>query len=71
MNAAGTAVPPPVLTTTLFSASVGNTPKVAVTVFAASTVTWQVPVPAQPAPLQPANTEPPVGVAVSVTSVPG
>ena len=43
--------------------------KVAVTLFAASIVTWQVPVPAQ-APLQPAKTLPVAGVAVRVTTVP-
>ena len=44
--------------------------KVAVTVVSAFTVTVQVPVPLQPPPLQPANTEPPAGVAVKVTEVP-
>src|SRR5262245_6752243 len=43
---------------------------VAVTVFALSTVTAQVPVPVQ-APDQPLNFEPLSGVAVKVTAVPG
>jgi hypothetical protein len=42
--------------------------KVAVTDFAASIVTWHVPVPMQ-APLQPEKTDPDAGVAVSVTAV--
>ena len=42
---------------------------VAVTVVAALTVTVQVPVP-EHAPLQPANVEPPAGVAVRVSAVP-
>ena len=41
----------------------------AVTVSAELIVTTQVPVPAQPPPLQPENTAPPVAVAVSVTIV--
>jgi hypothetical protein len=43
--------------------------KVAVTEVAAFIVTEQVPVPEQ-APLQPANVDPPAGLAVSVTDVP-
>ncbi len=43
--------------------------KVAVTVFAASSVTVQGPVPLQ-APLQPVKVEPEAGVAVRVTTVP-
>src|SRR6058998_3439071 len=43
--------------------------KVAVTEAAAFIVTEQVPVPEQ-APLQPANVDPPAGLAVSVTGVP-
>src|SRR5881409_20260 len=44
--------------------------KVAVTVVAAPSVTEQVPVPAQPPPLQPVKVEPAAGAAVSVTAVP-
>src|SRR2546426_12563673 len=44
--------------------------KVAVTVGAALIVTMQVPVPAQPPPLQPVKVEPATGAAVSVTEVP-
>ena len=44
--------------------------KVAVTLVAAVMVVTHVPVPVQPPPLQPANDEPPLGVAVSVTIVP-
>lgn len=44
--------------------------KVAVTVFAEESVTWHVPVPEQPEPLQPLKTEPAAAVAVSVTEVP-
>jgi hypothetical protein len=43
---------------------------VAVTVVAAAIATVQVPVPVQPPPLQPANVEPAVGAADSVTPVP-
>jgi|SRR5437762_12935494 len=43
---------------------------VAVTVVAALTVTVQVPVPAQPPPLQPLKMEPAAGAAVSVTEAP-
>src|SRR5438093_4715313 len=43
---------------------------VALTVVAALTVTVQVPVPAQPPPLQPLKVEPAAGAAVSVTEVP-
>src|SRR5439155_1206969 len=42
----------------------------AVTVVAAEMVTVQVPVPAQPPPLQPLKVEPPAGAAASVTAVP-
>ena len=45
-------------------------PKVAVTPFAAFTVTVQTPVPEQPPPDQPSKVEPAPGVAVSVTTVP-
>ena len=45
-------------------------PNVAVTECAASIVTTQVPVPVQPDPDHPLNTEPAFGVAVSVTEVP-
>ena len=44
--------------------------KVAVAVLSASSVAVQVPVPEQPAPLHPANTEPAFGVAVSMICVP-
>src|SRR5438093_11251646 len=44
--------------------------KVAVTDWAALIVTTQIPVPLHPAPLQPLNTDPLAGVAVSVTDVP-
>jgi len=44
--------------------------KVAVTVVAAESVTRHVPVPLHPPPLQPANTPPAAGVAVSTTAVP-
>ena len=43
--------------------------KVAVTLFAASMVTWQLPVPLHPAPLHPANVDPPAGDAASVTAL--
>ena len=42
----------------------------AVTAVSAFMTTWQVPVPEQPPPLQPANSEPKAGVAVSVTTWP-
>jgi hypothetical protein len=44
--------------------------KVAVAERAWSIVTWQRPVPEQSAPLQPANSQPAAGVAVSVTIAP-
>src|SRR2546425_700751 len=44
--------------------------KVAVTDWAAFTVTTQIPVPLHPAPLQPVNTDPLAGAAVNVTDVP-
>jgi hypothetical protein len=44
--------------------------KVAVTLVLAAKVTVQVPVPEHPPPVQPANVEPELGVAVSVTAVP-
>src|SRR2546425_6932196 len=44
--------------------------KVAVIVVAAEMVTVQVPVPVHPSPLQPTNSEPPSGDAVSVTVMP-
>jgi len=44
--------------------------KVAVTDWAALIVTTQIPVPLHTAPLQPLNTDPLAGVAVSVTDVP-
>ena len=43
--------------------------KVALTVVASSKVTWQVPVPEQPAPDQPVKVEPGLGVAVRTTFV--
>lgn len=48
----------------------GGKLNVAVTVSAAFIVTEHVPVPEHPAPLQPANTDPDAGAAVSVTFVP-
>jgi hypothetical protein len=42
---------------------------VAVTLWAAFMVIWQLPVPEHPAPLQPAKVEPDAGVAVRVTTV--
>src|SRR5258706_383983 len=59
-------VPVPVLVTMRVLTSGAN---VAVAVFAELMVTWQVPVPTH-APLQPVNTEPAVGTAVKVTTVP-
>jgi hypothetical protein len=47
-----------------------TTLKVAVTLVAALTVTWQVPVPEQPPPDHPANVDPEAALAVSVTCVP-
>ncbi len=61
-------VPPPVLVTVKVAVA-GGASKVAVTVWLPFIVTTQAPVPLQ-APPQPANVEPPVGVAVSVTVVP-
>jgi len=50
--------------------SVWTSANVAVTVVSAVTETEQVPVPVQPPPLQPVNTEPAAGVAVSVNVEP-
>jgi hypothetical protein len=61
-------VPLPVPVRAMVSVNVG-TVKFAVTVVAAVTVTTHEPVPEQP-PLQPANTLPAAGVAVSVTTAP-
>ena len=47
----------------------GEVVKVAVTLLFAVINTVQVPVPEQPPPLHPANVEPALGVAVSVTEV--
>ena len=60
-------VPDPLLLTS--SVSVFKV-KVAVTEWAASIVTMQVPVPEQPAPVQPVKSAPTSGVAVRVTTVP-
>ena len=60
--------PTPVPALDTVNANVGRL-NVAVTDFAASTVTTQLPVPVQ-APLQPAKTEGAVGAAVNVTTVP-
>ena len=49
---------------------VGTVLNVAVTDRAWLIVTWHCPVPEQPSPLQPANTEPSAAVAVKVTTVP-
>jgi hypothetical protein len=54
----------------IFTVSARSSKKVALTLRAALMVTVQVPVPAQPAPDQPAKLEPEAGVAVSVTLVP-
>jgi len=62
-------VPAPVPDFVIVSAKDGKV-NVAVTVCAALIVTLQVPVPAQPPPLQPVNVEPAAGVAVSVTAAP-
>jgi hypothetical protein len=62
-------LPVPVLLTVSVGGPVGAV-NVAVTVASALSVTWQVPVPEQPPPDQPAKVEPPVGLAVSVTCAP-
>ena len=62
-------VPEPARFTVSANWAGGNVSNVAVTFFAASMVTEQLPVPVQ-APPQPAKTEPLPGVAVSVTAVP-
>ena len=46
-----------------------NAPKIALTIVVAVTLTWHGSVPTHSAPLQPENTEPTAGVAVSVTTV--
>src|SRR3954447_6782754 len=61
-------VPVPFLLTS--SVCCGWSLKFAVTLCAASIVTTHVPVPEQPEPVQPVNTDPKFGVAVSVTTVP-
>ena len=48
-----------------------SVPNVAVTFRSALIVTAHVPVPEQPAPLQPENVDPAAGLALSVTFVPG
>src|SRR5262245_53722012 len=64
-------LPVPVPPTVTFSGnSVGGALKFALTVTSPSITTLQAPVPLQP-PAQPANVEPPVAVAVSVTVAPG
>jgi hypothetical protein len=60
-------LPEPAIDT--LSVAVVATPKVAVTVADAVSVTWHAPAPEQ-APLQPENEEPPEGLAVSVTCAP-
>jgi hypothetical protein len=60
--------PPPVSLTVSANRAAGAGSKAAVTLRARLMVTWQPPVPVH-APLQPANTEPVPGVAVSVTTV--
>ena len=63
-------VPEPVPVLLTERVKVGAGEKVAVTpIEDVPTVKLQVPVPEQPAPLQPANTDPPVGVAVRVIRV--
>src|SRR2546422_852650 len=61
-------VPPPL--PVLVTVRVYNCVKLAFTACAAFIVTKQLPVPLHPAPLQPLNTDPPAGVAVSVTLLP-
>jgi len=61
--------PKPVPAGTTVSVTGGGGANVAVTLFAASTVTVHGPVPEQ-APLHPVNVLPPLGAAVSVTAVP-
>jgi len=63
-------VPLPVPASTTVNATPVPALKVAVTVVAAFKVTTQVPVPAHPPPLHPANVEPSAADAVSVTSAP-
>ena len=62
-------VPEPVPAADTVSVWVGV--NAAVTVLLDPSVTTQVPVPVQPAPLQPVNAKPGCGVAVSVTTLPG
>jgi hypothetical protein len=64
-----TPVPVPALVTVRADVLGGGAVNVAVTVWLPIIFTVQVPVPLQPLPLQPAKVEPPVGEAVSVTSV--
>ncbi|PYN24347.1 MAG: hypothetical protein DMD99_11260 [Candidatus Rokuibacteriota bacterium] len=55
---------------TRFTGNVGgNAPKIALTTVIAVTLTRHGSVPTHPPPLQPENTEPTAGVAVSVTTV--
>ena len=54
----------------LMTVSVCRAMKLAVTLRAALIVTVQVPVPEQPAPVQPLKREPEVAVVVSVTTLP-
>jgi hypothetical protein len=61
--------PVPVFVTVSRYEVTGPTLNVAVTLLAASIVTWQAPVPVHP-PLHPANRDPPIGAAASVTDVP-
>jgi len=62
-----TRVPPQVETLPVEAAQVSGMTKVAVTFRSAVREGAQVPVPEQPPPDQPANSDPPEGVAVSVT----
>ena len=62
--------PEPCVMTLSANCPVATGVNVAVTLLAAFIATTQVPVPVQPAPLQPVNWKPVAGVAASVTFVP-